>query len=194
MRHIKFIAIIPLFLLQIVHASETDPSLRKLLLADDDASMVKIFGQGDSLIPKLIVALDDPDEKVAIHAQFMLRLIGSEDGIQKLHEWYGRPKPGQIIANAPVPVPLREWDYEWIAAILEHKTDYDVDDYFYALSIDQSIHAQDLLKKMIDVIHNRDSLSGYSQMVAELKHCSGCATVCAFSTPQKMVRKNAFFL
>ncbi|MGA3135379.1 MAG: hypothetical protein ABSC88_05220 [Terracidiphilus sp.] len=197
MRHIKFIIIIPLFLLQIAHASGIDPSLRKLLSADDfDSPMIKIFSQGDSIISKLVVALDDPDTNVAMHAQFMLLLLGDEHGIQSLHQWYDRPRPILRIVNGPVPVPLSEWDFKQIEAILAHPSSEwknEAENYFYALAIDRSTRAQELLKKMIEAIPVGDTSNAFAQMVTELKHCIGCATSCSFGTPQKMVQKNAFF-
>jgi hypothetical protein len=200
MRPFYFIVVLPLFLLQIGQAYGTDPSLRKLLLADDydfDASIGKIFSQGESSIPRLVAALDDPDETVAIHAQFMLRLIGDENGIQSLHEWYERPRPVLSWVVGPVSTPVQEWDYRQIETILAHpwvEWRGDADSYFYALAIDRSKRAQELLKRMIDAVPKDEGSSAFSEMAADLRRCGDCATSCSSGTPQKMVRKNAFFL
>jgi hypothetical protein len=178
---------------------DTDAQLRRLLLADDFQflGMGKLFSQGEAVVPRLVDALDDPDERVNQQAQLMLRLIGGERGIQGLHEWYERPRPLVKIINGPVPVPLREWDYKQVEGILSRPPRAwreDAVNYIFALAIDGSLRARGLLRKMAASISEEERTTGAFQALSDVERLGKEAAACRQGPPQVAVRRGAFFL
>jgi len=160
--------------------------------------MVKIFSQGDSAIPKLVDALDDSDEYVTLHAQYMLRLIGNEQGIQSLQDWYIQPQKGSwVMRPRPDPVPLTDWDYQEIGRILDSPTtkwDDHALHYFFALMIDGSPHATELLNRIVMASAKADKTSGFSELPVYVARRKKAKSVCGLGTPETFARENAFFL
>jgi len=196
-RYLVALFVSSLALLQPPQVSGTDPRIRKLLLDDSfqSAGMPKIFSEGRTSTLALVDALDDEDERVNLNAQLMLRLLGDERGIQRLHEWYEKPRPILKVINGPIPVPLRQWDYLQIEAILarpRREWRNDAINYLLALAIDGSAHAQELQKRMMSTAPEDEST--ISQMVANLIHGQQQAAACGVGAPQVLLRRNAFFL
>jgi hypothetical protein len=109
--------------------------------------LAKLFREGDQHIEELVRALDDSDHNISRNAQVIIRYLGNEAGMRELIEWYGRPRKETMI-TAPVPLPLREWDYDFI----RHNYINDpkppgvfLPEYAYALSFDGSEKAKQML-------------------------------------------------
>jgi hypothetical protein len=186
------------FALSPAQDSEAAFRLRDLLVADSFrfSGMEKIFSGGSSLTAELVDALNDRNETVSLNAQLMLRLIGDDRGIEELQRWYEQPRQTLRIVRGPMPVPLREWDYRQIDAILSRPSrewKEDATNYLLALAIDGSPHARELLKKMVDAAGN-DQLTTASQLAATLSRSQSLAAGCNVHNPETILRQGAFFL
>jgi hypothetical protein len=160
----KFKRLVCLFILSILNAitlriaisSDTDFDLRKLLLSDStsefkSSGMITIFSKGSICIPGLVAALNDPNVMVSCNADFMLRLLGDEQGILELHNWYKKQEPIPLVFDPLFPVPLQDWDYQYIRKVLAPPIKnwiWTGLDCFLALAIDGSSQAGELLKEM----------------------------------------------
>jgi hypothetical protein len=188
-----------LFLPQVqARRTVVDSQFRELLTDGifQSSGMKRIFADGSTSTPKLIEALNDSNKAVNLNAQLMLRLIGDHKGITDLHDWYEKPRPVLSIVNGPVPVPLRDWDYQQIGAVLARpprEWRENALNYLYALSIDQSRHAKELLTKMLSAAET-DNNSAAFQVAANLRRWQAEADACSPATPQEFVRKHSFFL
>jgi hypothetical protein len=199
---IPILLITALLLVQPTYVAQTDSGLRKILESDDFAfsGMAKIFHEGTLRLPNLIVALDDPDGRVSDNAQVMLRLLGDTRGIHALHEWYVKPRPVLRIVSGPVPAPLQEWDYKYINDFVLSRSyrDWDTDavNYLYALTIDDSPRAKEMLKSMLNKIPKDADPSTLSfQTVNRLPKDSTQLTICDPSGHiENVILKQAFFL
>lgn len=137
--------------------SRTYQTTRKQLssmedVKDDCEELAALFKIGDRHIEDLIRALDDPERDISIRAQIVLRYLGNDKGMRKLIEWYSKRPTATPIAG-PVPLPLSEWDYEFIHIFLLGKPP----DmwraigvrYIYALTIDDSERSQKVLDAVV---------------------------------------------
>ena len=82
--------------------SKTYPETRRLLLKVERApandAIKKLFREGDARRGDLIQALYDPDEKVSLNAQMVLRYLADEKSLTAVEEWdASRRKRGENI-------------------------------------------------------------------------------------------------
>jgi hypothetical protein len=117
--------------------------------AERDQALVELFAVGDERIQDLILALNDPNKPVRFNAQIVIRYLGNELGMRALIESYKNAQQYQL--GGPVPLPLRKWDYDYIRLhYLGSSRDWDGRSalYIYALALDQSAEARELLREL----------------------------------------------
>lgn len=72
--------------------SKTYPETRKLLLAMERSSsnkaFIQLFEQGDVRWPDLIQALYDPEQRVSLNAQSIIKYLAEPEALAALDEWY----------------------------------------------------------------------------------------------------------
>lgn len=137
-------------------ATPTRPDVRSLLShldidGDKDNHFATLFNIGDKHIEDLIRALDDPNPDVRSNAQVVIRYLGNQTGMRALTEHY--KKSGGVSIVGPVPLPLTEWDYDFINSTYLNKPKNFGEltiQYLYALSLDGSPKAKDLLPKLVE--------------------------------------------
>lgn len=114
--------------------------------------LASAFRTGDDNIDDLIALLNDSDENVRLNAQVVIRYLGNKRGMEALA---GRLKAGQTKGIAgPVPIPLSEWDFDWIEGHLLcsacHLAGWGVPEYGYALLLDDSPRAKQTLSTLME--------------------------------------------
>jgi hypothetical protein len=153
---VLFTAAISMFNHQATYSSQsyTYKTTRQLLLElngvhGKEEQLARLFKQGDDRITDLIRALDDPDKVVSRNAQVTIRYLGSDIGMRAMIQAYGRG--GTYVMAGPVPLPLRDWDYEYIRNYYLKGSPWDhrTGSYIYALALDESPKARTLLDQMI---------------------------------------------
>ncbi len=151
-------AAISMFTHQATYSSQspdTYKNTRQLLLElngvhGKEEQLAKLFKQGDDRITDLIRALDDPDKVVSRNAQVVIRYLGSEIGMRAVVQAFGKQET--YVMAGPVPLPLRDWDYDYIRTYYlkgspwDHRSGF----YIYALALDESPKARMLLDQMIE--------------------------------------------
>jgi hypothetical protein len=164
---------------------------RKLLTESPrirDDSLATLFRIGDERIQELTRALDDPNEVVRLNAQIVIRYLGNETGMKALIEHLTKSRVFSL-AGA-VPLPLREWDYEYIRrSYLERSSQWDFrsTSYIYALALDDSPKAKALLNDL--------SVNGpYHYAFDRVKTISANNLFLMKDDLAKVVINNAFFL
>jgi hypothetical protein len=181
-------------------AAESYKSIRQQLLARgfESEGMKKIFSLGSAAVPFLVEALDDPEAEVSDKAQRMLRLIGDEASLGKLHAWYQKPKAETRVIGSPVPVPIQEWDHKQIERILEEAPQALVkswEHYLLALAIDGSPRAEAALKRAFDAFGDRaHSITVVPPLMDYIAGGREQAKACAPGKPEGFLRGNSFFL
>jgi hypothetical protein len=162
------------------------------------SGMAKLFRQEGDVVPELVSALDDSDERVAGRAQIMLRLIGDEEGVRRLLAWYEQRRAVLRTVNGPVQTPLQEWDYKQIADMLQarpsSKWKENPINSLFALAIDHSPRAQSFFAQMIDAIPARDDLTPLFQFATYVRDRPQEAAACEPGDPLEFVTRNAFFM
>ena len=131
------------------------PDVRSLLShldieSDRNNHLSVLFRIGDEQIEDLIRALDDSEPEVRSNAQVVIRYLGNQTGMHALIEHYRRS--GSINIVGPVPLPLTGWDYDFINSTYLNKPKNFGElaiQYLYALSLDGSPKAKELLPKML---------------------------------------------
>ena len=72
--------------------SKTYPETRKLLLGMERSSsnkaFIKLFEEGDARRSDLIEALYDPEQKVSLNAQSIIKYLAEPEALTALDEWY----------------------------------------------------------------------------------------------------------
>ena len=112
------------------------------------------FRYGDQHIGELIIALRDPDPEVRRKAQRVIRYLGDPDGMQALFSSYesAHEKGQTTMFMGPIPVPLSEWDFANLEkGVLcdQCKLQGPFVDYFYALALDRSPRAREMLVRIM---------------------------------------------
>lgn len=118
--------------------------------SDRNRHFATLFRIGDERVQDLIRALDDPDPEVRSNAQLIIRYLGNPTGMDALIERY--TKSGSVNVVGPVPLPLTEWDYDFINSTYLNKPGNFGElgiQYLYALSLDGSPKAKELLPGML---------------------------------------------
>jgi hypothetical protein len=127
--------------------------IRKLLgtynVLDSPSALRKAFNIGDGDISDFVLALDDPDERVRLNAQIIIRYLGNPEGMKKVIESSRTGHTHDF--SGPVPIPLDDWDFQQIEM---HVLCSDCvqggpyANYFYALEIDDSMRARKTLARV----------------------------------------------
>lgn len=105
-------------------------------IKSDREVLTILFKSGDARISDLIEALDDRDRQISLRAQIVIRYLGNDTGMKALESWY--KNQSEIVIAGPVPLPLRERDYEFIKDqyIDKPSIKWVSDKYIYALALD----------------------------------------------------------
>lgn len=117
---------------------------------DANSNFANLFRTGDEQIENLVKALDDSDQIIRNNAQMMIRYLGNPLGMDALSSYYA--KSNNIIIVGPVPLPLNEWDYDFISSTYLDKPENFGQlstQYLYALVLDDSPKAKKVLLKML---------------------------------------------
>lgn len=131
-------------------------SVRQLLLEmrlghRSTRPLAALFQIGDEKIEELIKALDDPEPLVRLNAQIVIRYLANDAGLEALSEGYANKKA--LIVTAPFPVPLKDWDYNFISSqYLNQKPALEpmMESYLFALALDGSSRAGMKLREVIE--------------------------------------------
>lgn len=81
----------------------------------------------------------------------VIRYLGNKAGMEALVRHHA--KSDAVTVVGPVPLPLTDWDYEFIGSTyLDRPKNFGglSTQYFYALSLDGSVRARELLPKMLE--------------------------------------------
>jgi hypothetical protein len=109
---------------------------------------------------ELIQLLDDQSKEVSLRAQIVIRYLGDDSAMRRLHQWLDRQ---DLVAVAgPVPVPLRERDYRVIQLnyIGKNPNEWsEAEPYILALAIDGSPKAEKTLNTLAKLAGNTSSLT-----------------------------------
>lgn len=181
-------------------ASDTYNDTRRLLsmlggVQGMDAPLATLFQQGDERIKDLVQALDDPDQTVSRNAQVIIRYLGNDEGMSTLLSRHS--KTGMYVLAGPVPLPLREWDYNFIQnSYLDKSNGWDnrAASYIYALALDNSPRAKVMLNEMVKSVA-RDKGSSVVKLALERAQASQPhKLLTGQENIAKLVQKNAFFI
>lgn len=115
----------------------------------EDKTLTTLFSMGDERIQDLIHALDDPNTVVRRNAQVVIRYLGNDTGMKALIEGYKKSRV--YVLAGPIPLPLRDWDYEYIRTqYLKPSGEWDQSaaSYIYALAFAGSSEAGALLSEL----------------------------------------------
>lgn len=181
---------------------ETITDTRKLLTAMDDVRtdsdrLAALFRLGDKRIADLIGLLDDPDPKVRLRAQVVIRYLGNEGGMKALREWYSRQK-GEYGVAGPIPLPLTEWDYKIIEVDLMARSpqtwlDQGVQ-YIYALALDGSPRAKAVLAELTKKATGLDESNLIGYALRRVQTRGPRELLNGEENLAKLVLSNAFFI
>ena len=164
---------------------------------NDPEELAALFKTGDRHIEDLIQALDDPDRDISIRAQTVIRYLGNERGMRKLIEWYDK-RPTEVPIAGPVPLPLSEWDYEFINIFLLPKSpdmwrEIGVR-YIYALAIDDSDRSQRVLEAVVKN-GSAASLDGFvGRAISQVPMAKRGELIGRRKDLARLVLENAFFV
>lgn len=126
--------------------------LSQLEIEDDrNGNLAALFRSGDEKIVELIRALDDPDPNVRSNAQVVIRYLGNKAGMDALISHYAQT--GRTTIVGPVPLPLTDWDYDFIGSTYVNRPENFGQlstQYLYALALDGSPRAKALLPQMVE--------------------------------------------
>lgn len=185
-----------------VESPKTTSDIRKMLLAMEDVrtdsdKLVALLQVGDRRISNLIQLLDDPDHKVSLRAQVVIRYLGNEQGMKALREWYGK-QHGEYGIAGPIPLPLNDWDFNLIKRnMLARSPQIWLDlgvQYIYALGLDTSPGAEAMLAEVIDKagVLNESSFVGYA--INRVQTGEPKNLLRGEKDLPKLVLKNSFFI
>lgn len=178
----------------------TYPQTRKLLSAlthikDERAALAALFKQGDARIDDLSQALQDPDRSISLRAQVVIRYLGNEAGMNALEDWYR--KQIEIPTSGPIPLPLRERDYESIRKefITQPVVTWDsAEKYIYALALESSPRARAMLNEMMKRGENADAGLVAGEALRRVKVSHPEKLLIGRKDLARLVLRNAFFI
>ncbi len=185
---------------QMEQPSASFEDTRKLLLALEDVkndrqTLALLFRTGNERIEDLIKALNDPDRRVSLRGQIVIRYLGNEAGMKALVESYS--KRPQIETSGPVPLPLKKWDYTYIETnYTRTPPSWDMlsERYIYALALDDSPKAKELLSDVIKRTGNLDAGSTVLRAVKLVQANQPAKVLTGDRDLGKLVLQNAFFV
>ena len=106
--------------------------LEKMDNSTDDKRLAKLFEMGDENIDELIESLKVLNTKVQLNAQKVIRYLANEKGMKAVFESYKTNNQYSFVY--PVPIPLNDWDYEFLDKNCLQTPVCDVD-YAYATAL-----------------------------------------------------------
>lgn len=163
-------------------------------LKSDREVLAILFKSGDERISDLIQALDDRDRTISLRAQIVIRYLGNETGMKALESWY--KKQTEIVIAGPVPLPLRECDYEFMRADYINKPSikWVSDKYIYALALDGSARAKNSLNEMMKRAGSIDDSTEGGRALRRVFASTPGRLLTEQPDLAKMVLANAFFI
>jgi len=194
--HISLLMTVNAVAIQNVRASvDTRELLTELnSIKSDREVLATLFKTGDERISDLIEALNDHDREISVRAQIVIRYLGNETGMKALESWY--KNQAQIVIAGPVPLPLRERDYEFINVEYIDKPGlaWIADSYIYALALDGSAKAKNLLNEMMKRAGPIDNSTAGGRALGRVFASAPRKLLTAQTDLAKMVLANAFFI
>lgn len=181
---------------------ETVSDTRKLLAGMEDVRtnngrLAALLRVGDKRIPELVRLLDDQDPDIRLRAQVIIRYLGNESGMRALREWYDKQKDGYVIAG-PIPLPLAEWDYNFIEVNLLTRPPQTWRDlgvqYIYALALDKSPRANALLRELFKRADGLDESDFIGYAIKQLQTSAPANLPYQEESLERLVLNNAFFI
>jgi HEAT repeat protein len=158
-----------------------------------DETLTVLFSLGDERIQDLIRALDDPNKVVRRNAQAVIRYLGNDAGMKALIEGYQKSR---ILSLAgPVPLPLRDWDYEYVRKQYLQKSgewDQRAASYIYALALDGGPKATALLSELAEKMEK--GVIPYHHALYQVKAIQPRELLVKETDLAKLVVDNAFFI
>lgn len=159
--------------------------------------LASLFEVGDRRILDLIQALDDPDTRISLNAQVVIRYLGNDQGMKALYEWY-KKQQREYKVGGPVPVPLSEWDYNYIKLNCVDEpvrtwSDREMQ-YIYALALDGSPRATGVLIQLVDKARVAAESSSVSQVIKSVTNGNPNRLFGNDKDLAAAVLKNAFFI
>jgi|GEM_PF-2070282 hypothetical protein len=202
-----FVVLVVFFILQfafyesIAQTSKQDcqtyENTRQLLLemsrSNQNVQFSKLFSIGDERISDLVKALNDSDEVVRRNAQVMIRYLGNDKGMASLLANY--QKRTNFSVAGPIPLPLREWDYDYIRKhYQENFSGWDIlsTSYIYALYLDSSPRAKSILNELIENARNNPTFA--HQALEKVNAVNSRPLLMGSEKLPKSVLDNAFFV
>ncbi len=185
----------------IAQPRSTFQDTRNLLLKvdnvkNDSETLAVLFKIGDGRINDLLKALNDPNAEVSLRAQIVIRYLGNELGMAGLFDWYSSNSPFRVAG--PVPLPLREWDYNVIAKQFLTGSDRDwirAEPYVYALALDDSPAAKQVLRKLIMASTNLSEVAVARVAIEQVEENPPASLPRSEKKAlAKLARDNAFFI
>lgn len=174
---------------------------RKLLsqmssVIDNEDKLAKLFAVGDKRIADLIRALDDSDSEISLRAQIVIRYLGNEQGMNALRDSY--KKSGKIRLAGPIPLPLNEWDYNFLDGYALRRPPNEWSDlavsYIFALALDGSPRAKAVLDQMIKLAHNLDESTYTKDTINQVQGNQPGKLLTGTANLADLVLANAFFV
>lgn len=163
----------------------------------DKEKLASLFKIGDKRIVDLIRALDDSDKRISLNAQIVIRYLGNDQGMRSLYEWYQKQHSDFQVAG-PVPLPLSEWDYDYIKLNCidqPAKTWRDREvQYLYALALDGSPRARKILLKLIDSAKDAEEASFVNRAINSIEKPDRKRFLSIERDPATAVLTAAFFI
>jgi hypothetical protein len=181
-------------------AATSHGDIRKLLTSlqnvkDDREALAALFKTGDARIAELIEALHDPDLNVRLRAQIVIRYLGNETGMKALEDWYS--KQAEVVTSGPIPLPLKERDYEFIKDQYLNKPAAawaGADQYIYALALDGSPKAKALLHELMKSAGTIDDFTVGGRAIRLTNAGDAERVLIGQRDLAKLVSENAFFI
>jgi hypothetical protein len=174
-------------------------TLVSLRRRDDSYSgnLSHLFQIGDECIGNIISSLNDPDLKINIAAQGIIRYLGNKQGLQALETWNLKNQKSYPVWG-PVTTPISKFDYLIIETYLLDKEKGDpglvFSPYIYALAIDNSPKAKSLLQTVFKEVDSFNEPSISKTIVERLKSNYPLKPFAAAIDLAAAVLENAFFL
>ena len=183
-----------------VEASVSE-SIRELLFrhgqrSSETKALGTLFERADSSGAELIRLLDDPDERVSLAAQRVIRYSGNPDAVAGLYAWHERQRSelGTVSLTGPIVVPLRDSDYEWYEGRARRKDSAYGAEFVYALALDNSPRAREMLHRIVNECWFDDE-NTYAYRAIQLVASGTTMQTCPRDRDLvKWIPRNAFFL
>jgi hypothetical protein len=151
--------------------------------------LAALFRIGDERIGDLVKALDDPDKEVSLNAQRVIRYLGNEVGLKGLDEYYKRPRK-EYWSSGPTPTPLIDWDY----SIIKENPSSLREDYLYALALDDSARAKELLASIMQANHTLSADTPMGRFLRSVRSNEPKKVLTGGTDLAKLVLENSFFV